>query len=124
MYSYHVVVIKMVAYKMESCIRGYHVYKDLWDASIGEDILMIKIDMLWLYSRIKLLSAIFQERYLKFVLCFSKGWCYNLYTYRKEIFFIPAAEYIRCNFQYRISSNVIVFLIFKFCIAATHTKLF
>ena len=33
------IVIKMAAYKMESCIRGYHVYKDLWDASIGEDTL-------------------------------------------------------------------------------------
>ena len=29
----------MAAYKMESCIRGYHVYKELWDALIGEDIL-------------------------------------------------------------------------------------
>ena len=29
----------MAAYEMESCVRGYHVYKDLWDASIGEDIL-------------------------------------------------------------------------------------
>ena len=29
----------MAAYEMESCVRGYHVYKDLWDVSIGEDIL-------------------------------------------------------------------------------------
>ena len=32
-------------------------YKDLWDASIGEDILKIKIDMLWLYSKMTSLSA-------------------------------------------------------------------
>ena len=35
----HTVVVK--ALKMEelsrvSCIRGYHVYKDIWDAAIGE----------------------------------------------------------------------------------------
>ena len=29
----------MAAYKMESCVRGYHIYKDLWDASIGDDTL-------------------------------------------------------------------------------------
>ena len=29
----------MAAHEMESCICGYHVYKNLWDASIGEDIL-------------------------------------------------------------------------------------
>ena len=29
----------MAAYEMESCVRGYHVYKDLWDPSIREDIL-------------------------------------------------------------------------------------
>ena len=33
------IVIEMAACEMESCVRGYHVYKDLWDASIGEDIL-------------------------------------------------------------------------------------
>ena len=29
----------MAAHEMESCICDCHVYKDLWDASIGEDIL-------------------------------------------------------------------------------------
>ena len=48
----------------------YHVYKDLWDASIGEDILMMKIDILWLYSKMTLLLVIFQERYLESILCF------------------------------------------------------
>ena len=68
------IVIKMAAYKMESCVRGYHVYKDLWDASIGEDKgshLMMQINMLWLSdSKMTPLSAIFQERYLESVLCF------------------------------------------------------
>ena len=30
------IVIEMAAYEMESRIGGYHIYKDLWDASIGE----------------------------------------------------------------------------------------
>ena len=59
------IVTEMAAYEMESCVRGYHVYKDLWDALIGED-----INMLWLYSKITPLSAIFQERDLESVLCF------------------------------------------------------
>ena len=42
------IVIEMAAYEMGSSVRGYHVYKDLWDTSIGEDILMMKIDVLWL----------------------------------------------------------------------------
>ena len=32
-------VVEVEALKMESkvsCIRGYHVYKDIWDAAIGE----------------------------------------------------------------------------------------
>ena len=61
------------AYEMESCVCGYHVYKDLQDASIGEDKtshLMMQIDMLWLYSKMTPLLAIFQERYLGSVLCF------------------------------------------------------
>ena len=32
-------MMDMAAYEMESCIRDCHVYKDIWDASIGEDIL-------------------------------------------------------------------------------------
>ena len=61
------------AYEMESCVRGYHVYKDLQDTSIGEDKgshLMMQIDMLWLYSKMTPLLAIFKERYLRSVLCF------------------------------------------------------
>ena len=26
----------MAAYEMESCVRGYHVYKDIWAAMIGD----------------------------------------------------------------------------------------
>ena len=29
----------MAVYEMESCVRGYHVYKDRWAAMIGEDLL-------------------------------------------------------------------------------------
>ena len=47
-YVHVYIVIKMATYEMESSLRSYRVYKDLWDASIGEDILMMKIDMLWL----------------------------------------------------------------------------
>ena len=64
------IVIELAAYEMESSVRGYHV----WDALIGENILMMKIDMLWLSSKITPLSAIFQERCLEskveYVLCF------------------------------------------------------
>ena len=69
---------------MESYVHGYYVYKDLWDESAGEDIWMMKIDMLWMYSKMTPLLVIFQERYLESVLCFSKGWCYNLYIYRRR----------------------------------------
>ena len=64
------IVIVMAAYEIESCGCCYHVYEDLWDALIEEDVLMMKIDILWLYSKLTLLSAIFQERYLESVLCF------------------------------------------------------
>ena len=30
-------MIEMAAYEMEYSVGGYHVYKDLWDASTGED---------------------------------------------------------------------------------------
>ena len=97
------IVIEMAAYEMESSIHDYHVYKDLWDALIGEDILMMKIDMLWLYSKMTPLSVIFHERNHKSILCFSKGWCCNLYAHRrKEIFFTPAAKYIHYNFWYKM----------------------
>ena len=87
--------------------------------------LMMKIDILWLCSKMTPLWPIFQERYLKSVLWFSKGWCYNLYAYRKkEIFFTPAAKYIQYNFRYIIFSNVILFHVFKFHIAAMHTQFF
>ena len=33
------IVIEMVAYEMESWVCAYHVYEDLWDVSIREDIL-------------------------------------------------------------------------------------
>ena len=23
---------------MESCVRGYHIYKDIWEASVGEEL--------------------------------------------------------------------------------------
>ena len=29
----------MAIFERESCIRGYHVYKEIWDASIGEYVL-------------------------------------------------------------------------------------
>ena len=29
---------KMERYRVESCVRGYHVYKDIWEASIGEEL--------------------------------------------------------------------------------------
>ena len=76
----------MAAYKMESCVRGYHIYKDLWDASIGEDI-------------------------------FNKAISEHMLTPCTRI-------YIRYNFQYEIFSNVILFRVFKFRKAATHTKFF
>ena len=28
----------MESYSVESCVRGYHVYKDVWEASVGEDL--------------------------------------------------------------------------------------
>ena len=28
----------MESYSVESCMRGYHVYKDVWEASVGEDL--------------------------------------------------------------------------------------
>ena len=97
--------IEMAAYEMESSVRGYHVYKDLWDASSGEDILMMKIDMLCM-------SVVKDDTFVGHIprkipgslfSVFSKGWCYNLYAYmEKEIFFTPAVEYIRYNFQHKI----------------------
>ena len=32
-------VIEMAAYEVESCVRGFHVYKDSWDALIGKGVL-------------------------------------------------------------------------------------
>ena len=29
----------MAVYEMESCVRGYHIYKDIWTSVIGEDLL-------------------------------------------------------------------------------------
>ena len=31
-----VALINMETFQMESCVRGYHVYKDLWEAVVGE----------------------------------------------------------------------------------------
>ncbi len=28
----------MESFRIESCVRGYHVYKDIWDASVGESL--------------------------------------------------------------------------------------
>ncbi len=30
--------IKMEHFAFESCVRGYHVYKDIWEASVGEEL--------------------------------------------------------------------------------------
>ena len=31
-------LIKMERFAFESCVRGYHVYKDIWEASAGEEL--------------------------------------------------------------------------------------
>ena len=36
MHEVEVKVLKMEELSRVSCIRGYHVYKDVWDAAIGE----------------------------------------------------------------------------------------
>ena len=114
-------VIEMAACEMESSVCGPCLQRLMGCIRY----LMMKIDILWLCSKMTPLWPIFQERYLKSVLWFSKGWCYNLYTYRKkEIFFTPAAKYIHYNFWYIIFSNVILFHVFKFRIAAMHTQFF
>lgn len=28
----------MESYSVKSCVRGYHVYKDVWEASVGKDL--------------------------------------------------------------------------------------
>ncbi len=30
--------IKIERFAFESCMRGYHVYKDIWEASVGEEL--------------------------------------------------------------------------------------
>ena len=30
--------VNMDAIEKECCVRGYHVYKNIWDASIGEEL--------------------------------------------------------------------------------------
>jgi len=29
---------KMECFNIKSCVRGYHVYEDIWDASVGEEL--------------------------------------------------------------------------------------
>ena len=29
---------KMECFRKESCVRGYHIYRELWEAAIGEDL--------------------------------------------------------------------------------------
>ena len=28
----------MESFRKESCVRGYHIYRELWEAAIGEDL--------------------------------------------------------------------------------------
>ncbi len=30
--------IKMERFAFGSCVRGYHIYKDIWEASVGEEL--------------------------------------------------------------------------------------
>ena len=91
------IVIEMAAYKMESSVRGYHHYKDYgcidWRRYFdNEDQYAVAVAT----QRLTPLLAIFRANLFS---VFSKGWCYNLYAYRrKEVFFTPGAEYICYNF--------------------------
>jgi len=38
----------MVVYEQESCVRGYHIYKEIWDASIGEYLLCKREPFNWI----------------------------------------------------------------------------
>ena len=31
-------LIDMETFQMESCVRGYHIYKELWEAVVGEEL--------------------------------------------------------------------------------------
>ena len=69
----------MEVYERNSSIRGYHVYKDIWDAVIGEDSnvrdsrIMAVIDMQLLLRKMKFLSVTCCVKYLKPVPFPEKG---------------------------------------------------
>ena len=67
------IAIKMAPHEMESSVHGHHVYKDLWDALIGGDILMMKIDMLWLYSKDETTVGHIPRKISRICSVFSKG---------------------------------------------------
>ena len=34
----HMCEKKMECFRKESCVRGYHIYRELWEAAIGENL--------------------------------------------------------------------------------------
>ena len=36
LYTLHNYVEKMKDYKRDLCVRGFHVYRDIWEAAVGE----------------------------------------------------------------------------------------
>ena len=37
-YKFHMAASSRTTFTLESCIRGYHMYKDIWNAMIGEEL--------------------------------------------------------------------------------------
>ena len=72
----------MAVYEMEFCVQGYHVYKDIWAAMIGEDLLFERepfnvVDICAVaghhcrpYSETDIKNLFF---------VYSKRWCHSLY---------------------------------------------
>ena len=36
------------AYGKDLCVRGYHVYQDIWEAAVGEMLVCSRVYYLWL----------------------------------------------------------------------------
>ena len=82
--------------------------------------------MLWLYSKMTPLYVGHIPRKISWIcsLFLARGGAITCICIGGRAGDILAAEYIYYNFWYKIFSNVILFRVFKFRIAATHTKIF